>query len=122
MVIHHGLLHWHYDVIISIHRRFRVGKIDNVRMWHTIRPTTEHPMWELLGAVKRERKQHYIRDLLNTGEDLTTPVLCKHFAEPIWYRIGPGWRIISEPSKEESHDHTSLERLDNSETLATLDL
>jgi hypothetical protein len=96
MVIHHGLLHWHRDVIVSIHRHLRFGSIDKVLMYHC----SEHnAQWndgydkvdldtsfdELSNAINKSR--------LTNKLGKPTPVICQHWDEAVWYRVGLGWRV-----------------------------
>jgi len=119
MVIHHGLLHWHYDVIVRIHRKFKVGPIDRVTMYHTHRPTDDSPPGVLEHAAER-----VYNDFPTYGDPKNVPVYevehvpyqCKHWAEPLWYRIGKGWSIRTLEREQAEHDHTNLAAVEHRET------
>jgi hypothetical protein len=99
MVIHRGKMHWKRDCIVSIHRKGGVGLIDKVFMYHLLERGSEDRMFEIEtieDAVERSK--------LTNKLNYPTPVLCERFADPIWYRIGPGWRIVQTVDPEQKSD------------------
>jgi hypothetical protein len=78
---------WKRDAIVSIHRRLGVGKIDKVLMYHLgeHRATTDlYPV--LFDAQESSRRSNKL--------GILSPSLCGLFDEPIWFRFGPGYRIV----------------------------
>jgi hypothetical protein len=110
MVIHHGLLHWHYDVIVRIHRKYKVGPIDKVTMYHAHHPNEgDNPIRGLERVAMKEWSNR-------VPGDHPLPYTCQHWAEPIWYRIGKGWSIRTLDREQAEHDHTDLAAVEHRET------
>jgi hypothetical protein len=134
MVIHKGKTHWNHYVILSIHRKWKVGKIDKVTMVHATfdEESRRYVMMDEdqeLNGLGRAMNGYKTHELNSERGALT--LLCKHFAEPIWYRIGKGWRIVTvseghpEEDAERSREaqHEVLQKvLDEKVESATLDL
>jgi hypothetical protein len=117
MVIYKASEHWHRDVIVRIHRMFKVGPIDRVSMYRVYREsgpngTYVYPLENGMSIRTLSEKMKGSRRLYERL--LGPPVLCRHFAEPIFIRVGHEWSY----NRPEHY----VPPLDKEEEPATLDL
>jgi hypothetical protein len=94
MVIHRSLTFgiWKRDAIVSIHRIGGVGKIDKVLMYHLTEKGTKDSLFDVVQDAKDASSR-------TNKLGFPTPSICGLFNEPIWYRVGPSWRIVQTVDK-----------------------
>jgi len=97
MVIHRGKMHWKRDCIVSIHRIGGVGKIDKVLMYHLTEKGTKDSLFDVVQDAKDASSR-------TNKLGFPTPSICGLFDEPIWYRVGLGWRIVQTVDPEQKSD------------------
>ena len=85
MVCRRGPIYWRRYAIVSVHRTFW-GRVDSVMMYRLTEQGGHSTLYDVITESKGK--------VAINNQGYPDPDECKNFDDPIWYRLGPGYRIL----------------------------